>query len=422
MSRKLLESIDSCTGCGACLNTCSSGAISLKQNKYGFWKVCIDTQLCSECHICEKTCPHIQPSLLIDNPYTLKRYAFATWAKDETLHKNSNSGGLFSVFATEIIKYGGKVCAAKYDGDFNVYHTIIDNTKDLSALAYSKFSQSYIGTIFKQIKKLLSQNIVILFVGTPCQILGLYSYLNNKPHNLITVQFPCTGIPAPLLFQKYISHQFDDNAKNIKNIYCEVQDKSNINKRFMICTFKNKPPMKSCAEKDPFVRLWNSGYGIEEHCFQCTLNIEPKYVDFIWGNFWQLGELKSFPVKNTKYSNGVSFLIINSTIADNFFNFLKPKLDYYPRELKEIVSGHYCMYSTTQDHILMKKNFLNLKRDDFFNDLSTHNFSYIIDTYIKSPMNSTNRLFKLSRKLSSRHIALIWRILYYLQILKNRKI
>ena len=41
-----------CEGCGACVDTCPSGAIELKDGK-----AVIDTELCADCAACVDTCP-----------------------------------------------------------------------------------------------------------------------------------------------------------------------------------------------------------------------------------------------------------------------------------------------------------------------------------------------------------------------------
>ena len=46
-----------CCGCCACVDNCAHKAITLKNDIEGFWYPEVNTDLCSECGLCEKHCP-----------------------------------------------------------------------------------------------------------------------------------------------------------------------------------------------------------------------------------------------------------------------------------------------------------------------------------------------------------------------------
>ena len=48
----VLIKIEDCNGCGACIDSCPAGAISLQNNK-----ALIDINLCEGCEVCVDTCP-----------------------------------------------------------------------------------------------------------------------------------------------------------------------------------------------------------------------------------------------------------------------------------------------------------------------------------------------------------------------------
>ena len=72
----------------------------------------------------------------------------------------------------------------------------------MNPLRKSKYLQSDLGNIFKYIKEQLKTRKV-LFVGTPCQVAGIKSYIKDND-NLITIDLFCHGVPSPTLFAKYI--------------------------------------------------------------------------------------------------------------------------------------------------------------------------------------------------------------------------
>lgn len=87
---------------------------------------------------------------------------------------DSTSGGVFSVFGEYIIcKYGGVVFGAAFDEKYEICHIEVNNVGELFRLRGSKYPQSKIGDTYKQIQKYLNIGRVVLFVGTPCQVVAL---------------------------------------------------------------------------------------------------------------------------------------------------------------------------------------------------------------------------------------------------------
>ena len=97
--------------------------------------------------------------------------------ENEDILMTSSSGGAFYYFANEILNKGGFVTGASFDNDWNLHHKIVDNLKDLERLRRSKYLQSDINNTFQKVKKLLDEDKIVLFTGTPCQIGGLHSFL-----------------------------------------------------------------------------------------------------------------------------------------------------------------------------------------------------------------------------------------------------
>lgn len=53
----LYTKADDCCGCTACATVCKSSAISMREDKEGFFYPEIDTALCVKCYMCVKICP-----------------------------------------------------------------------------------------------------------------------------------------------------------------------------------------------------------------------------------------------------------------------------------------------------------------------------------------------------------------------------
>lgn len=413
MSEIILCTSADCVGCAACSNICDKGAIRMTADARGFLKPQIDYSKCNKCLKCHDVCQIFHTNS--KNTSQIEA-TYAVWAQNKEIHKNSNSGGLFEVFARKIFKLGGVVCGARYDQNMKVCHQIIYNESDIQYLKYSKFSQSDIGDCLRQIRDLLQEKRYVLFVGTPCQVEGLNAFLKEPSEYLLTVQFPCFGIPSPLFFESYLKSKVHDELCCLNNVYCEIQDNTDINQRFMKLELKNGTEIVASAGEDSFVRMWNAGFGIEEHCFSCERNFPPGQGDFIWGNFWQLGLVNRFPVDYERYQDGVSFLVVCSKKGKDFFKLCEEDLEFYKRKLVEILAGHYYMYSTTSRHLLFRKRGNHKKYNEFMLDMPKISFEELAAKY----QANSDSAFRISRFIPRKIIGLIWRMLYYAHRVLNR--
>ena len=71
----------------------------------------------------------------------------------------------------------------------------------------SKYVQSDLGNVFRQIKKDLKEGKTVMFSGTPCQTSGLNAYIGKRLRaNLYLVDIVCHGVPSPYLWRDYIAY------------------------------------------------------------------------------------------------------------------------------------------------------------------------------------------------------------------------
>ena len=86
----------------------------------------------------------------------------------------------------------------------HVRHVRISRMEELDLLKGSKYVQSDLGLTFKQIRGDLKVGKEVLFVGTPCQVGGLKTYLRKDYDNLITADLVCHGVPSQQLLNDNI--------------------------------------------------------------------------------------------------------------------------------------------------------------------------------------------------------------------------
>ena len=72
--------------------------------------------------------------------------------------------------------------------DFSVKHRRVDTSNDHEKLRMSKYTQSNMPNVFREIRSDLLNKRKVLFSGTPCQVCGLNSYIGTQlGENLPTI-------------------------------------------------------------------------------------------------------------------------------------------------------------------------------------------------------------------------------------------
>ena len=126
--------------------------------------------------------------------------------KDERFLAHASSGGAFGVFARSILDRGGVVFGSSMGDDGSVCHIMAEDFSQLRKLQGSKYVQSDVGGMYGSCFEQLASGRCVLFTGTPCQISGLRSYLDERHvdeeglKNLLTCDLICHGVQSADLF------------------------------------------------------------------------------------------------------------------------------------------------------------------------------------------------------------------------------
>ncbi len=286
---------ENCTGCMACKNICPTGAISEKYDIFGFIYPSIENSKCTNCGLCERACPSINNKVLFNLP--IKAYAAVN--TNLKIRNKSSSGGAATTFAHKVIWSSGVVYGAAVDSNINVKHKRIEEEKDIILLSGTKYVESYIGDTYSLVKRDLESGRKVLFIGTPCQIGGLLSYLRSGYNNLITVSFICHGVPS----QKFLHEEIiNSKQKYVDNI--RFRD----NTKYVFQLFRdNKMIFNKMREKCAFYRGFDSGITLRENCYNCNYSKFNRVGDITIGDFWGLEESILFNEGDKKL--GVSLIL-----------------------------------------------------------------------------------------------------------------
>lgn len=172
-----LVNTSKCTGCAACSNICSKDAIEMIEDKTGFVYPVINKNKCVKCGTCLKVCPVLNKYVSTNHK---KPIVYGAKCKNSEIRFKSTSGGIFAVLANSILKNEGVVAGAIYETPYCVKHSVSYNVSQLETLLQSKYVQSNMGYVYREVSENLKKKKHVLFCGTPCQVAGLYSFLNRK--------------------------------------------------------------------------------------------------------------------------------------------------------------------------------------------------------------------------------------------------
>ena len=315
---------DSCTACSACQSICHKHAITMITDDEGFQYPYINEDSCVECGLCIKTCP-ANKELDVTSSYPQQPYL--AWINDDEVRLDSSSGGIFTALARYVISQGGVVCGAAYDDDMTVRHRIVDNENDLIHLRGSKYVQSITAGIFSDIKVYLNKGVMVYFVGTPCQVAGLKSFLKKKYDNLLTSDLICHGVPSGNLFKEQIKYFERKEGKKIVDVKFRAKKRFGQGCDIQIITNTGANEF-FCAELVPYFNGFWKNITLRESCYKCQYASLHREGDITLADFWLVR--KCFP--DVRTSKGTSLVFVNSIIGENIFMKLANSGDVYIRE------------------------------------------------------------------------------------------
>ena len=298
-----------CYGCSACANACPRGAITMREDAKGFLYPLINQSLCVDCGKCQAVCQH---GIAFANPEPTAIHALQH--QDSNVVKESSSGGAFTLISDLVLEKGGIVFGCVIDEDFNVIHTRAETKEQRDCMRGSKYVQSDLRDVFSEIKACLESRSV-LFVGTPCQVQGLYAYLGAKPENLLTVDFLCHGTPSAKLVKDHVA--FLEKKYNKKAVFYKFRDKKYGWRHVETIFFEGNK--KSNYDTFRLKHLFATNVALRPACYHCPYTSTTRVADITIGDFWGAEQ------KIGRYENkGISLAMLNSERGKNFFAEVAP--------------------------------------------------------------------------------------------------
>lgn len=335
------ETVPNCTGCSACQNACNLDAIEMVADKEGFVYPRVDSEKCIRCGKCVKSCPSIQSLRAGDH---FEPEVYAAWNKDTEIRILSTSGGVFTALAEAIIDQGGYVAGAFYDEGFRICHGVVSSLDEIPRLRQSKYAQSWIGSTFRTVQKLLKDDKTVLFCGTPCQSAGLQQFLGKEYANLYCCDFICRGVISPKVYEKFLQDMQPANTAALSGVHFKNKD-FGWNRFSTKLTFGDGSVYHKDRNEDYYMRgyLRHNLY-LRPSCHRCEYKTLPRVSDMSLGDFWGIGRYDS-SLDNEK---GTSVVLVNSEKGRKLLALSQEKLVLHKRSLEEVVAGNSCLLNVAK--------------------------------------------------------------------------
>lgn len=359
---KILDPSD-CCGCTACATICPYDAISMKPDRLGFLYPNVNKDKCVNCGLCEKVCAFkddYDKSHLLETPI-----AYAVRHKDETEVLKSRSGAAFVAISDYILEQGGVVYGAGFEDHFRVVHKRAVNKTDRDELRGSKYVQSDLTDVFKQVKKDLVDGKSVVFSGTPCQTSGLKSYIGKRlSNNLILVDIVCHGVPSPYIWRDYLAYVESKHNSSIDIV--NFRDKKEFGWKAHKETFKLKNG--EFVIDNMYTELFYKNIMFRHSCGNCHFTNLKRPSDISLADFW--GWEQSVPKMNLD-DKGISLVFVNTEKGKNLFETIKDRTYYDEVDLEKCVQSRL-QYPAIPHQLRMT----------FEKDYDCYGFKYIFNKYV----------------------------------------
>ena len=319
-----------CCGCSSCVNSCPKNAISMTADSDGFLYPQINSEKCVDCGICLKSCA-FQNIKETNAPLAVS----AAVRRDRQKLKKSASGGMFAVIAEKIICGGGIVfgCSMeRVNGKLYPMHIKAETVRELVPLLGSKYVQSDLGTVFRDIKKELVSGRKVLFCGTPCQAAGLKGFLKKDYDNLLILDLICHGIPSAKMFQDYIAHTEKKRKIKIESFRFRAKTGKIGLSGEMIYTDRNGRRKREflTPNTSSYYSYFLDAQIYRESCYVCPYTCENRAGDLTIGDFWGFGKkYDDYDKEKFIAEDGISCVSVNTEKGMKFWESIQNDIFIY---------------------------------------------------------------------------------------------
>ena len=259
----------------------------------------------------------------------------AAWTEDADLRFTSTSGGAFGELSKVILSRGGVAYGALYDRNCVVRHACADDFDSLAHLRQSKYVQSEIGLVYRDVEEKLAEGYEVIFCGAPCQIAGLRAYLGKEYESLYLADFVCLGVNSPKAYAAWLDELEQRQGSRGTRVWFKYKDGG----------WKTSPKRTRIDFEDGCFIVqdgpenhYMSGYidlnlYLRPSCSSCDFRGFPRQGDITMADFWGLDD-------TLDDDKGASMVMVNSPKGERLFTEAACNMRCEERSFDEIFAGN----------------------------------------------------------------------------------
>lgn len=277
----------------------------------------------------------------------LEKKAFAAYAKAADVRFEGSSGGMFGVFARELIDQGFVVYGAAFDKELKLKCTPAETKEELHPLCKSKYLQSDLTGRYKEIENRLKKCDKVLFVSTPCQVRALKLFLSKEYANLITIDFFCHGVPSQKFFDQCLDLDSKRLGGDIKQYEFRTKKTHGATPHYFTEVVQGKNGKKSISGLyflSPFYAVFQKYINLRESCYDCRFAGADRVSDITIGDFHDIEKYAS----GINRFDGVSTVIVNTSKGAELWKSCQEQLTALPMDFNRLTSDGACFGAGTQ--------------------------------------------------------------------------
>jgi len=302
------------------------------------------------------------------------------YAFKNTIIENSASGAAFPTIIqvlqyqcslAKLVVYGAAFC-----DHFRVKHIRVEKPDDFIKLQGSKYVQSELGAILKNVQSDLENGYWVLFSGTPCQVFAVNNYLKSHgidTSKLLLVDIICHGTPKPKIwldFVDWLEKEYNSELVDFSFRYQKAKWKNYP----VMAEFKNGKRIINDYKVRLFTNLFGSHLIMRESCYNCKFSNLDRPSDLTIGDFWGIETV----MPDFRYRDSVSEILVNTEkgakIIDTILEMSKENADII---LMQCHTDEYLKYQ----HNLNEPTHRPIYTDEFWQDYEQNGIEYILKKY-----------------------------------------
>ena len=279
---------------------------------------------------------------------------------------------------------GGVVFGAILVHD-EVIHVMGTNKIESQRICGSKYLQSSMEGVYKQIENELSSNKKVLFTGCPCQCAAVEAMFKTRKNynNLYLCEILCHGVPSPGIFKDWISY-LENKYGDVVSDYRFRSKKNGWSRPTVEIYFENGKRIVQSHNESNYHMWFGRHLSLRPSCYKCKYRNIKRVADITLGDFWGI---KALEISDEETEKGTSVLLVNTEKGMELLN--------KARMLNKIFLEKISIENAYVNNSPSLHNFARPKeREDFFDVYKNESIKGIIKKY-----PSENKAISILRKV-----------------------